>query len=106
MVHTLACIVVAALFIGVRDIYGVVYVFDKKDAKLNPITGSLWVKVIFIVLAQLGAVLGMAISGWISRNKTSTQLASQDTNMPFCTDKSLVGVTTSEVTSRGVAESV
>jgi hypothetical protein len=106
MVQTLVCIVVAALFIGIRDIYGVVYVFDMKDAKLNPITGSLWVKVIFIVLVQLSAVLALAASGWISRNKAPTLSASRDTNTPFRTDKGLIGISTNEVTSRGEAESV
>ena len=54
-------------FLGLRCVYSVLYTFDHKDAKLNPITGALWIKVVFVVLAPLGAVIGMSIAGWLSR---------------------------------------
>lgn len=53
---------------GLRCVSLILYAFDNKDTELNPMTGALWVKVIFIFLATLGAVVNMCISGWVSRN--------------------------------------
>lgn len=55
-------------YAGLRCISTVLYTFDHKDTNLNPITGALWVKVVFVVLATLGAVVSLCISGWVSRN--------------------------------------
>lgn len=63
-----AWIKIALVFAGLRCVSLLIYAFDKADTQFNPITGALWVKVIFVFLATLGAVAGMCISGWVSRN--------------------------------------
>jgi hypothetical protein len=61
------CIILAVPFVGLRCIYSVLYTFKHTESTLNPFTGALWVKVVFVVLAPLGAVLGMSVGGWLSR---------------------------------------
>lgn len=60
-------IMIATPFAGLRCIGTILYTFDHKDSDLNPVTGALWVKVVFVFLATLGAVAGMCVSGWVSR---------------------------------------
>lgn len=64
----LGAIIVSVPFLSVRDIYTVVSVFDDNSSDLNPVTGALWVKVVFIVLTPLCAVLVWCIGGWKTRN--------------------------------------
>ena len=59
---------VAGLIIGIRVIYAVVYTFDTSDTAINPVTGSLAVKVVLTVAVTLAAVLAMAFAGWVSRD--------------------------------------
>lgn len=69
-------------FAGLRCVFTVIYTFDRHDSELNPMTGALWVKVVFVVLASLGAVIGMCMSGWlgqeVSRKPFATKHASSD----------------------------
>ena len=58
----------AAPFIGTRALYGIIYSFDYKNKDLNPMTGSFAVKLIFIVILQLGAVVCFLVGGWKSIN--------------------------------------
>ena len=61
-------IVVAATFVGVRALYGVVYSFDHNDATLNPVTGSFAVKLVLIVLVQLLAVMSLVAGAWKTKD--------------------------------------
>lgn len=63
----IGCIIASTPFIAVRCIYSVIYVFDSSSTTLNPLTGALWVKVIFVVLAPLAAVVCLCAGGWVSR---------------------------------------
>ena len=55
-------------FLAIRDVFAAVSVFDPNNNNLNSVTGALWVKVIFIVLAPMIAVLLWCLGGWMSRN--------------------------------------
>lgn len=74
-------ILVAMPFAGLRCIASVLYTFDHKDSELNPITGALWVKVVLVVLASLGAVISMCISGWVSRGSWNHSVLEQRRNL-------------------------
>lgn len=68
-------ILIAMPFAGLRCIFTVLYTFDHNGSELNPMTGALWVKVVFAVLATLGAIVGMCISGWLGRGVSTKSLA-------------------------------
>ncbi|KAF2482463.1 hypothetical protein BDY17DRAFT_324743 [Neohortaea acidophila] len=57
---------IAAVFIGVKMVYVVVYTFDHNDASLSPVTGSFAIKVIFTFLTSFLAALSFTIGGWRS----------------------------------------
>ena len=63
--------VIGSIFVGVRAIYSVAYSFDHDDRSLSPITGSFAVKLVFVVLMQLFAVLCFMAGAWKSRNVKS-----------------------------------
>jgi hypothetical protein len=73
----LGAIVVSIPFVGIRDIYAVISIFDSSDNSLNPVTGILPVKVIFVVLAPMLAVGAWCVGGWMSRNVADAILISQ-----------------------------
>lgn len=82
-------IVAAIPFLGLRSIYSLLYTLDHKDSKLNPITGALWVKVVFVVLAPLGAVIGMSIGGWLSRDVAAKKSFDRCKDSENVTDKTI-----------------
>lgn len=85
----IGCILAAAPFIAVRCVYAALYVFDDTSAALNPVTGDLWIKVVFIVLSPLVAVGVLCAGGWISRGlymtdtRSRRQMGSDDTATGF-----------------------
>lgn len=62
--------VVVCLLIGVRAVYAVVYAFDHSSS-LNPVTGEFAVKLVFIFLVQLAAVVLLLVQGAITRHLVS-----------------------------------
>ncbi|KAH6888508.1 hypothetical protein B0T10DRAFT_562081 [Thelonectria olida] len=62
-----SCTSVGGIFVGIRAVYSVIYTFDN-NPDLNPLTGKLVVKVVFVVLVQFIAVALMITGAWVTRD--------------------------------------
>ncbi|ATY60661.1 C6 zinc finger domain [Cordyceps militaris] len=60
----------ALLFIGIRVVYTLVAFFSQKQS-LSPVTGTLVVRIMLVLVPELVASLILIAYGWITRNDTS-----------------------------------
>ncbi|KAM3558115.1 hypothetical protein ARSEF4850_004753 [Beauveria asiatica] len=65
-------VALASIFIGIRVLYGLVAFVSQKKS-LNPVTGTLAVRVGLVLLPELAASLILLAYGWITRNAMNSQ---------------------------------
>ncbi|KAM3551710.1 hypothetical protein MY1884_007582 [Beauveria asiatica] len=65
-------VALASIFIGIRVLYGLVAFVSQKKS-LNPVTGTLAVRVGLVLLPELAASLILLAYGWITRNAMNSK---------------------------------
>ncbi|OAA50216.1 C6 zinc finger domain protein [Beauveria brongniartii RCEF 3172] len=65
-------VVLASIFIGIRVLYTLVAFVSQKKS-LNPVTGTLAVRVVLVLLPELAVSLILLAYGWIIRNAMSSK---------------------------------